>query len=220
MSKKSIEQLLLLCQTNFKEMKDSIQNINQKCQQLEEKVDTLTTIVQTTNNNSEINTFTKIENKIEYLNTHFNKPKKYNTIFDFLDKSIQNIMKQRNDEIIKDIVQILKKNISLHDIIANYIQEINQMENEKWMFAFAFQKYTIYMWDHDKLSWDKMSQENMNKIFNIIHQYLLGMYSFLIQTNHCSIANIDLIEGSQQLYLDNFDRKYGEFKKMIFKSLI
>ena len=55
MSKKSIEQLLLLCQTNFKEMKDSIQNINQKCQQLEEKVDTLTTIVQTTNNNCENN---------------------------------------------------------------------------------------------------------------------------------------------------------------------
>ena len=93
-------------------------------------------------------------------------------------------------------------------------------ENIYSLYVFSYQKYILYYWNQDKLSWDKMSQELLNKLFNLIQQHILNIYSNIISIDDIRLKKIDLVECGSNLYVDNFDKKYSDFKKMIFQQLI
>jgi hypothetical protein len=96
-----------------------------------------------------------------------------------------------------------------------------QFEKIHSLYAFPYQKYVLYYWDTEKLSWDKMKQDVLNKIFNLIQQHILNNFSNLISNkSDVRLKQIDLVECGSNLYVDNFDKKYNEFKKTIFQEFI
>jgi hypothetical protein len=87
------------------------------------------------------------------------------------------------------------------------------------LYAFPFQKNTIYMWNHDKQSWDKMNQVTMKSIFELVQRKLIALYNSLRLQNDEGLLAFDLIECGMYLYEDGFEKKYNDFKKMIFQGL-
>ena len=211
--------LFELCKTQFVVIHNSLKTIDSRLNNIEKQ----TNLIKQTNIKKDNQCFVKIEDKIDFLNQNY-KP----TIScDFLTFIHNELSKEKYQNMIyKDIISILHGEQTIYEVSANYICIIanetmnEQFENIHSMYVFSYQKYILYYWNQDKLSWDKMNQDLLNKLFNLIQQHILNLYSHIINTDDSQLKNIDLIECGSYLYVDNFNKKYNDFKKTIFQKLL
>ena len=216
----TIESLVELFETKFDILFQKLTFLEKKCETIEN--------IMKKNHSKQTNSFESgisgSQDKIEYLNINC-KPIINCSVLTFVhnklsNESVQSMMRD-------DIIQILKGSRTLYEISKKYIytmaKEINtdNFETLYWIYAFPSQKYVLYYWNHDKLSWDKMNKDMLNKLFNLIQQHILNQYSIIISHKNNPILNgIDLVETGSKLYVDDFEKKYTDFKKMIYQSLI
>lgn len=227
-TKESLQELQLLCSNQFGMITQMITDVNTKVNGLEKSIQVLQENVKAipvvcgggggggSGGGGGMN-FTKIENKVDYLNQHFSNnvtlPLHYSTLLDFIygETPIQN----------SDIVQILKGNTTIYETCSLCIIELVDVSIEqlKFLHAFPFQKNVIYFWNHDKPSWDKLGNAELKKIFEVLQRKMIHLFNKMIQEEDESIHNIDLVDCGERLFDENFDRKASDFKKLIFNGL-
>ena len=209
-----------LCKQSFEKIQFKFESIDSRFVELEKQ---LKYIKQTIGKN-QTQSFVKIEDKIDYLN----KNCKHIIESDYLLYVHNELSKDKYQQMIdKDIINILNYHKTIYEVSCHYLcmiaKEIYNDAFEKLhlLYAFPYQQYTLYYWNCDKFSWDKINQEILNKLFNLFQQHILNRYSILISNpNDERLKHIDIIESGSNLYVDNFNKKYTEFKKMIFLELI
>jgi hypothetical protein len=223
-TKQSLEELHNLCSNQFGMITQMITDVNTKVNGLEKSIQVLQENVKAipvvygggSGGGGGMN-FTKIENKVDYLNEHFSSnvtlPLHYSKLLDFIygETPIKN----------NDIVQILKGKTTIYDMCSLRIVELvdTNIEQLKFLHAFPFQKNVIYFWNHDKPSWDKLGNAELKKIFEVLQKKTIHLFNQMLQNNDESIINIDLVDCGERLFDENFDRKSSDFKKLIFNGL-
>ena len=233
MSKKLYE----LCESNFQQLNYKIQQFGDKLDHIQEKVGQLETrIAHCAKPNTSIS---HAENKVDFLNETFGNPNQKNHLYNNFDETQRNIIQflhsrlshSFQDEAIRiiafqHICSILKNTRTIYDVVSYYLTQLLGQQNENeticvypWIYAFPSQKSIVYFWNHDTLSWNKMNSDWLKHLFEVVQQHLMQMYAWMVQENHDSLHNIDLVEGGHYLFEDNFDKKCNEFKKMIFQNL-
>ena len=74
-----------------------------------------------------------------------------------------------------------------------------------------------------KITWEKISTNNLKQIFNIIQQQLVMTYNGLIkqlqQENKFHLKSAVFMENGGLIFADDFDKKYKDFKKILFDKL-
>jgi len=211
--------LFELCSTNFELLNSSMKKIESRVNGVEKQMKLMNKTTQCQSPSLE-----KIEDKIGFLNQNCQP------VFscDFLTFLHNELSKDKYQTMINnDIIHILNGTHSIYEIACRYLCMISketmneQFEKIHSLYAFPYQKYVLYYWDTEKLSWDKMKQDVLNKIFNLIQQHILNNFSNLISNkSDVRLKQIDLVECGSNLYVDNFDKKYNEFKKTIFQEFI
>ena len=209
-----------LCKIQFDKLQSSLKKIDSRLNSVEKQMKQIKK-----NNTKQCQdlSVTKIEDKIAFLNQNCQPT----FSCDFLTGVHNELSKDKYQTMIhNDIISILNGHQTIYEISCRYICMISKEttnetdENIYSLYVFSYQKYILYYWNQDKLSWDKMSQELLNKLFNLIQQHILNIYSNIISIDDIRFKKIDLVECGSNLYVDNFDKKYSDFKKMIFQQLI
>lgn len=159
--------------------------------------------------------FMKVEDKIAYLNSNV----KHITVQ--LSSHINNHIEIEKE----DVLRVLGKKFTIYQFISQCIcDHVTTLKDEAGggvhvLYVFPFQKNAVYAWNDDKQSWDKMNQASMKKLFELIQQKLLQRYNDLREIDDDDLNNFDLIECGMYLYEDGFEKKYNDFKKMLFQGL-
>ena len=228
-TKESLHELHMLCSNQFGMITQMMTDVNTKINgieksilDLQENVKTIETTVHTNGvygNGSGINmNFSKIENKVDYLNQHFSSkvtfPLHYTNVMDFIygETPIKN----------EDIIQILKGNTTIYETCSLRIVELVDVyiDQLKFLHVFPFQKNIIYFWNHEKPSWDKVGNIELKKIFENLQKKMIQLFNQLIQREDDSILAIDIVDCGERLFDQNFDKKATDFKKLIFNGCL
>lgn len=158
--------------------------------------------------------FMKIEDKIAYLNSTTNH------IQESLSKHLLKHIEIKKE----DVLHVLAKKYNIYQVISQCVCEHVVMMKEEGggvhvLYVFPFQKNAVYMWNDEKQSWDKMNQASLKILFEVVQKKLLQCYNDLRQINDADLNQLDLIECGMYLYEDGFEKKYNEFRKMVFQGL-
>ena len=200
---------------------DMLGKLQQRCEAIDQKVDTILQSGCAVGGGGGMGggNFMQIDDKVDYLNQNC-KP----TIQCSLVEFVNNQMNQENYvSLMKhNIVDILRGNRCIYEVSVSYILKmIEESSEKKWIYAFPFQKYILYVWNQDKISWDKLTTKGLEDLFNMIQLRLLETYSsMVVDIDHYMLSNIDLVESCGNLYVDNFSKKQMDFKKMIFQLFV
>ena len=181
--------------------------INQRIDTLEEKIDKLEKKDISSVSSSH---FTKIENKIDYLNENITHIE--GSVFSFISEN-----HFTNEE---SIFSILKEEQSMYDIIIQFLYDLHKNQEISFCYVFPFQKNTFYFWNHEKLSWDKITQQILKHIFEIVQQKIIHLFNQLIVEEHSNLKHYDIVEKGSLLFANNFDQKYQDIKKLMFQQFI
>ena len=159
--------------------------------------------------------FSKIENKEEYLNQNIQNVIKCDLISHLRNESKSQITYQH-------VYDILKRSYTIYEFVAIIIQSIIS-EGPQCLYAFPFQKHVIYHWNHEKITWEKISTNYLRQIFNTIQQQLVLAYNGLIkklqEENKFHLKSAVFMENGGLIFTDDFDKKYKDFKKLLFDKL-
>ena len=159
--------------------------------------------------------FSKIDNKEEYLNNNVQNVIQCDVLAHLRNESKKQITYQH-------VYDILKRSYTIYEFAAMIIQGIVS-EGPHCLYAFPFQKHVIYHWNHEKITWEKISTNNLKQIFNIIQQQLVMTYNGLIkqlqQENKFHLKSAVFMENGGLIFADDFDKKYKDFKKILFDKL-
>lgn len=201
--------------SQFNQILEILGKLQERCEEIDKKVDAIIQSGYAAGGGKGGN-FMQIDDKVGYLNQNC-QPTIQVSIVEFINTQ----MNQENYEMLMkhDIVDILRGNRCIYEVSVSYILKmIEESSEKKWIYAFPFQKYVLYVWNQDKISWDKLTSKGLEDLFNMIQLRLLETYSSMVMdTDHYMLSNIDLVESCGKLYVDNFSKKQMDFKKMIFK---
>ncbi len=203
--------------SQFNQILEILGKLQERCEEIDKKVGSLIQSGCVAGGGKDGN-FMQIDDKVGYLNQTC-QPTIRVSIVEFVNTQ----MNQDNYEgLMKtDIVDILRGNRCIYEVSVSYISKMMEEQESKWIYAFPFQKYILYVWNQDKISWDKLTAKGLEDLFNIIQLQLLETYSSMVMdTDHYMLSNIDLVESCGKLYVDNFSKKQMEFKKMIFNLFV
>lgn len=202
---------------NIININTTLSNIENRITSLENK-DIFKNSYKLLDNNNANNSFQKIEDKIDYLNKNYNNVINKD-IISYLNEMLLN--ENYIENIKNDIILILRKNTCIYDVIAKNISIFVEDNNHsfKWIFVFPFQKNILYFWNNNKQSWDKMNKQTLLDLFNLFQKHILRLFSIMNSEEDDRLRDIDIIECGENLYVNNFDSKYNDFRKKIFNLL-
>ena len=217
-----MENLVLLMENMNINLCQKIDNIETKFNDLQSQIQSMPQHYNSSQNNSGNHSFTKIENKEEYLNLYKPCESFQHGLMQFIyEKSFE----RHNDS---DMFSVLYKNTSL----INYIIEIiiSILENDcnqhmNFLYCFEFQKNIIYIWnDKDNSGWEKVSTEKLKKLFETVQKSLIDYFtSYLKSLKEKSNGNfnkvIEIMELSENIYCDDFQKNLRTFKKNLFDRI-
>tara|TARA_Y100000816_G_scaffold290680_1_gene279972 strand:+ start:1355 stop:2023 length:669 start_codon:yes stop_codon:yes gene_type:complete len=212
--RESIGLLHELCCKRFDVLEQKLAHIDDRCGKIEQELGALReTGVGGVGGGGGAMNFMNIENKIDHLNQNV-KP-----LSSPLNEHLQTHLQVCNE----DVYSILGQKYTMYQFVSRCMcDHVDLFKTEQGicvLYAFPFQKNTIYMWNHDKQSWDKMNQVTMKSIFELVQRKLIALYNSLRLQNDEGLLAFDLIECGMYLYEDGFEKKYNDFKKMIFQGL-
>lgn len=210
----SVDKLYDLCVTQFGLLHEMVTSIDKRCGELDVK---LQAVVDAGSGGwgggggGGGGPFVKIEDKIDFLNKSKNN---------VIDESILSFV-LRCAEVREDhVVAILKGNATIYEIISQCIAVLYVDSSQDFLFAFGFQKYVLYYWSAEKMTWDKMDRVMLKSLFEIIQKKLIGVYTKMIQTKSDAMRGIDIVDNGDKLFVDNFDKKYTDFRKSVFLLML
>ena len=205
--------------SQFNQILEILGKLQERCEEIDKKVDAIIQSGSGCGGGTAGGNFVQIDDKVGYLNQNC-QPTIRVPIVEFVNTQ----MNQESYEMLMkhDIVDILRGNRCIYEVSVSYILKmIEESSEKKWIYAFPFQKYVLYVWNQDKISWDKLTSKGLEDLFNMIQLRLLETYSSMVMdTEHYMLSNIDLVESCGKLYVDNFTKKQMEFKKMIFQLFV
>ena len=196
-----------------------LNNIKESCEhgflQINQRIDTLEETINKLEKKNigggvPCSNFSKIENKIDYLNENINHIQ--GSVFDFISES-----NFTNED---SVFSILKEEQSMYDIIIQFLYHLYKEQEISFCYVFPFQKNTFYFWNHEKLSWDKMTQQILKNIFEIVQQKIIQLFNKLIVEKNPNLNHYDIVEKGSLLFANNFDQKYQDIKKKMFQQFI
>jgi hypothetical protein len=85
-----------------------------------------------------------------------------------------------------------------------------------YLYVFPFQKGIIYIWNHDKTTWEKSNQKTLKTIFETLQLKVVQTYNKLYTSGDLKCDNVEVAE---YIFVDNFDKKYNDFRKSLFAKL-
>lgn len=188
----SIAQLSLLCETQFN-------LINKRLTTIEEKIATLQSLNAHTSSTHQV-----IEDKVDYLNKnilHIN-----NDIIQYINENVT--IEQEH------IFSIIKQTKNIYDIVILILCDLNNSNNEKFMYTFKEKYKTFYFWNNTKITWERINEQQYKVMFECVQKKISILFNELIKSNNKNLKNIDIIEKSELIFVDKFDHK--NFKKNMF----
>ena len=87
----------------------------------------------------------------------------------------------------ESIFSILKEEQSMYDIIIQFLYDLHKNQEISFCYVFPFQKNTFYFWNHEKLSWDKITQQILKHMETLEEQSLVSTH-FVAMKNVSSAA--------------------------------
>ena len=108
----------------------------------------------------------------------------------------------------------------MYDIIIQFLYHLYKEQEISFCYVFPFQKNTFYFWNQEKLSWDKMTQQILKNIFEIVQQKIIQLFNKLIVEKNPNLNHYDIVEKGSLLFANNFDQKYQDIKKSMFQQFI
>lgn len=206
------------CKSQFEFICDKLIQMNARYDSLESKMEHLIDKVNSGGGGggggSGGSNFSHIEDKVDHLNMYKKNVIQTLGICHFIAEQAT----------IKDsyIVDILKGQKTIYEISVDLISILyvdSKEQNSNWfLFAFPFQKHVLYYWNVDKMSWDKIDRVILLSIFETIQKKMICTYSQMVTSN--TLQGVDIIDNGEKLFVDNFDKKYNEFKKSLFLAII
>ena len=207
----SVDKLYDLCVTQFGLLHEMVTAIDKRCGELDVKLQAVVDAGSGGGGGGGAGPFVKIEDKIDFLNKSKNN---------VIDESILSFV-LRCAEVREDhVVAILKGNATIYEIISQCIAVLYVDSSQDFLFAFGFQKYVLYYWSAEKMTWDKMDRVMLKSLFEIIQKKLIGVYTKMIQTKSDAMRGIDIVDNGDKLFVDNFDKKYTDFRKSVFLLML
>lgn len=217
-----MENLVLLMENMNTNLCQKIENIETKFNDLQSQIQSMPQNYNSSQNNSGNHSFTKIENKEEYLNLYKPCVSFQHGLMQFIyEKSFE----RHNDS---DMFSVLYKNTSLINYIIEIIISILENEcneNMNFLYCFEFQKNIIYIWnDKDNSGWEKVSTEKLKKLFETVQKSLIDYFTtYLKSLKEKSNGNfnkvIEIMELSENIYCDDFQKNLRTFKKNLFDRI-
>jgi len=199
-----------------------VDNIQQEIDKLNTKVCKLENLIQNTaplNNNGNyvqhhtqvamVTSISSSEEKIKLLNQQTN----FETQEDFL-KALQE--RCTIDDF--GVYSILESSINIYDYIVDIIYEFDNVSSCKYMYGFPDVKNTLYFWNHSKKTWAKISKSYLQSLFLEVQQKIIVRYNELMSTNNK--LKKECVENGDLIFVDNFEKKYSEFKKCLFSKFV
>ena len=207
----SVDKLYDLCVTQFGLLHEMVTAIDKRCGELDVKLQAVVDAGSGGGGGGGAGPFVKIEDKIDFLNKSKNN---------VIDESILSFV-LRCAEVREDhVVAILKGNATIYEIISQCIAVLYVDSSQDFLFAFGFQKYVLYYWSAEKMTWDKMDRVMLKSLFEIIQKKLIGVYTKMIQSKSDAMMGIDIVDNGDKLFVDNFDKKYTDFRKSVFLLML
>lgn len=118
------------------------------------------------------------------------------------------------------VYDILHKVQDIYSVSASIIQDIQERNGVQLVYSFAFQKnaHTLYHWNNDHQSWEKMNQKHLQLLFDAIQKGIIGQYNDIILNQD---ENEDFeVENSIYIFQDDFDKKHRTFRKLIYEKIL
>jgi hypothetical protein len=196
---KKLDQLLENNEKYFNILFSKMDSLTERLSAVETKIQQGVSFGNNTHN------FQKIENKIDYLNTNVIVNSTC-SIFDYL-KSLDYVLDK------SDIQNILRNSTTIYDTIVRILSELEVC----YLYAFPFQKGIIYCWNQDKGTWEKTNQKTLKSIFETLQLKVVQQYNSLYTNGQIQCDNVEVAE---YIFVDNFDKKYNDFRKTLFSKLI
>ena len=156
-----------------------------------------------------INTLTSGEESIKHLNSLTN--------FD----NQEDLKKTINDNCeieSKYIYKILNSNITIYDYIIELFYNIENNNNSKYIIALPSTKNVLYYWNHEKKSWSKLTKQCLKGFFDLFQLKIIHKYQNML--NEDNGLKKSCVETGEFIYVDNFEKKYNDFKKDLFARFI
>jgi hypothetical protein len=158
-----------------------------------------------------------MDKKEDYLNMHVKNVPQV-PLKDFIGNACQKYMKHSH------VYEIMNNKYTLFDYICNVVDFAQEDSGLRCYFAFPFQRNTVYMWNHDKCTWEVAMISDLKHLFDIVQRHMVLCYNNLIETlqenGTFHMKSIEFMEKGEAIFCDNFDKKYKTFKKQMYDKLV
>ena len=121
------------------------------------------------------NTSKRAESKEAYLNENIKNVVNQPIYGYILEKCKTHITNQH-------VYDILHKVQDIYSVAASLVQEVQEKNGVQLVYSFAFQKnaHTLYHWNNDNHTWEKMNQKHLQLLFDAVQKAIIGQYNNLI----------------------------------------
>ena len=159
-----------------------------------------------------------VEDKIQYLNTHYSFPIK-NDIVEYYD-SVCNIEEH-------EIHEFIEKKGDLYNFIIDIIYKLSIKCDKNKIPIYPLNgkgnHSYIYYWDNKNSSWSKFKKGDdiLKRIFMKVHDKIIRKYNQILLNNN-NMKNYN-IESGDLIFIDidgEFDKKFNTIKKTLFSKFI
>ena len=187
----------------------NISSISKKCDNIERQIKNSNDQKGGAGGITLINTLTSGEESIKHLNSLTNFENQQD-----LKETINN-----NCEIeSKYVYKILNSNITIYDYIIELLYVIENNNNSKYIIALPSTKNVLYYWNYEKKSWNKLTKQCLKELFDLFQLKIIQKYQKML--NEDNNLKKTCVESGELIYVDNFEKKYNDFKKDLFARFI
>lgn len=116
------------------------------------------------------------------------------------------------------IYSIIKEQITIYEYASDILYNFDSESSCKYFYGFPDSKNILYYWNNSKTSWCKMTKSYLENIFMLIQNKIIIKYNILM--NEDKNLKKGSVDNGELIYVDNFEKKYNDFKKDLFSKLV
>lgn len=148
------------------------------------------------------------EEKIKYLNDRTN------------NKNQEDLLCALDQRFVVDkfwVHNILNRNVEIYDLMVDIIYEFDENSPGQFFYAFPCHK-NLFFWNHKKSTWAKTTKSCIQNIFLSLQKKIMGKYIELMSEDTTIQSNC--VEDGELIFVDNFDKKFTDFKKALISKFV
>ena len=116
------------------------------------------------------------------------------------------------------IYGITEQQITIYEYVADLVYNFDSESSCKYIYGFTDSKNILYYWNHSKKTWSKMTKSYLQHIFLELQKKIFVKYNELM--NEDEKLKKGSVESGDLIYVDDFEKKYGDFKKILFSKFV